>query len=331
MIIGEAFPDSFADNLTTALRDDGWTVTVVSPFPAALTGGGPLRARVRAELPALPGLALRMQSHVLDAVDECRPELVVNLDFRLAWPVVREIKRRRVTTAFWFPDAPGNLGREAHVIAEYDGIFVKDSAVAGYYRRMLGLNAHYLPEACNPRWHRPPHDVSPGDDGPAVLLAGNMYASRYALVRRLQREKIPVALHGPPWPRWLPQRRTMEAAQRGAYLERGAKARAFRGSLLVLNPLASHEADGLNCRLFEATACGAVVLTEWRDRLPELFAVGDEVLSFQDFDGLIEGVRTVGGWDPVQRRRLGDAARARAHRDHNYVERFHRMRTYLGL
>ena len=43
----------------------------------------------------------------------------------------------------------------------------------------------------------------------------------------------------------------------------------------------------MNGRLFQATGCGAAVLTEFRPAVPELFAVGDEVLAFRDFDELV--------------------------------------------
>lgn len=325
LLVGERFPDSFADNLATALGDAGHAATVVSPFRGPLAGSGRVRARLKAELPSMPRAAVRAQAHVLQAADEQQPELMLNVDLRLSWPIVRELSRRGIVCAFWFPDSMGNLGRETHVLGHYDAVFLKDSAVVRHYREVLGLNAHFLPEACNPRWHRPPDGVTPGDDGPSVLVAGNMYASRFALLRRLQSAGIPIAMYGPPWPRWLPHDPALATAYSGEYLAREGKARAFRGATVVLNAMASHEADGANCRLFEAAGCGAVVLTDWRERLASFFHVPQEVRSFSSFAEIVDEVRMISALSPQDRGRLGDAAAARAHAEHSYAHRFEEL------
>jgi hypothetical protein len=330
LLVGERFPDSFADNLAVALEDAGHAVTVVAPFRRPVAGGGWVRSRLKAELPSQPRLALRAQAHVLDAADQQRPELVLNIDFRLSWTIARELGRRDLARAFWFPDSMGNLGRETHVLGHYDAIFVKDSAVARHYRDVLGLNAHFLAEACNPRWHSPPDGVAPGDAGPSVVVAGNMYASRFALLRRLQAAGVQLSVHGPPWPRWLPPDPRLEAAYTGRYLVRDEKARAFRGAMTVLNAMASHEADGANCRLFEAAACGAVVLTDWRERLPSMFKLPEEMRAFASFDELVGELRAIAALTPAERRALGDAAAARAHAEHSYARRFETLTGLLG-
>ena len=330
LLVGERYPDSFADNLTVALRDAGHEVSSVSPFRGPLAGSGRLRARLKAELPSMPRAALRAQAHVLEAADERQPELVLNVDFRLSWRIVRQLSERGLVCAFWFPDSMGNLGRETHVLGHYDAVFLKDSAVVRQYREILGLNAHFLPEACNPRWHRPPDGVTPGDAGSSVLVAGNMYATRFALLRRLQSAGVPVAVYGPPWPRWLPEDTALKAAYTGTYLAREEKARAFRGAVVVLNAMASHEADGANCRLFEAAGCGAVVLTDWRERLPTFFDIPREVRAFRSFADIIREVRAITDLAPEERRMLGDAAAARAHAEHSYARRFENLMCELG-
>ena len=53
----------------------------------------------------------------------------------------------------------------------------------------------------------------------------------------------------------------------------------FRSAAGVLNTMHRGEMAGVNERLFQAAGCGAAVLTEFRPTLPELFAIGDEVLA----------------------------------------------------
>jgi spore maturation protein CgeB len=62
------------------------------------------------------------------------------------------------------------------------------------------------------------------------------------------------------------------------------------------------------------------VLTEFRPALPGLFTVGREVLAFTNFDELVSQAQLLLR-DPGRAARLGDAAAARAHRDHGYEQR----------
>ena len=180
-------------------------------------------------------------------------------------------------------------------------------------RANLDLPIYYLPEACNPRWHRPL--VEPGTE-PYLVIAGNMYSSRVRLLDRLVAKGIPLKIYGPGFCRWLgesPARR----AYTGKYIAREEKARVFRAAAGVLNTLHPAEVSGVNARLFEAAGCGAAVLTEFRPVVPDLFRVGSELLTFHDFDELIDQAARLLNETGLTRH-LGDAACRRAHSEHTY-------------
>jgi spore maturation protein CgeB len=331
LIVGKRFPDSFADNLVTSLQDGGHEAFAVSPFPGAWAAPGPAGVRLRHEVQAVPRVARRLQDHVVARAVEYRADLTINLDSSLHFSLVRPLRRATAApVALWYPDSPGTLARETHVLAGYDALFLKDSAVVERYRTTLGLNAHFLPEACNPRWHRPLGEPAPVADRPSAVMAGNMYATRYVLARELAARGVELKLYGPAWPRWLPRDEALESAGRRGYIAREEKARAFRHGPVVLNSLASHEADGLNCRVFEAAACGAVVLTEWRDRLPSFFDVPGEVRAYRTLDELLEHLVALCRASVGERSALGNAAARRAHAEHSYLHRFEVIRATLG-
>jgi spore maturation protein CgeB len=54
--------------------------------------------------------------------------------------------------------------------------------------------------------------------------------------------------------------------------------------------------------------------------LPDLFAVGDEILAFHDFDELIDHATRLLGEGGLSAK-LGDAAATRAHESHTYQKR----------
>jgi spore maturation protein CgeB len=311
-VVGATGPDDFAAHIVDALGRLGHdTVSVALPLPRTKAQVMTLMARQ-----AVPALDRRAQQKVARALIRARCDVVINIDLRLMPEVVAGLRDAGIRTAFWFPDAVSNLGRQYMMLAPYDALFFKDPHMVRHLSAFRVRAVHYLPEACNPRVHRP--------DGPAaterhLVVAGNMYPSRVALLERLAGAGIPLALYGPGFPRWLGPT-PLAALHRGRCVFGAEKARVFRSAAAVLNSLHPAEVTGMNARLFEAAGCGAAVLTEFRPALPGLFTVGREVLAFTNFDELVSQAELLLR-DPGRAARLGDAAAARAHRDHGYEQR----------
>jgi spore maturation protein CgeB len=86
----------------------------------------------------------------------------------------------------------------------------------------------------------------------------------------------------------------------------------------------------MNCRLFEAAGSGAVVITEDRPVLGDLFKRGTEVLDFRTTDELVDRCRQVLE-SPEQFTATGDAASVRAHADHTYEHQLNEILSSLGV
>ena len=311
-VIGPVGPDYFAENVGDALQRLGHVVTQL----------GAARSRGRSQLfnraaglarQALPRLDERAQDRIVRAALGADCEIIINVDSYLVPSVVTRLRNGGARVAFWFPDAVANLGRQLMLLAPYDAIFFKEPFLTDRLRAMLDLPVYYLPEACNPRWHRP---VAQAGTEPCLVIAGNMYPSRVRLLDRLIAKGIPLRLYGGGYPRWIGETAS-RAAHTGRIVTCEEKARVFRSAAGVLNTMHPAEVNGVNARLFEAAGCGAAVLTEFRPTVPELFAVGKEVLVFHDFDDLLEQATRLLSERGLTER-LGDAAAQRAHRDHTY-------------
>lgn len=84
----------------------------------------------------------------------------------------------------------------------------------------------------------------------------------------------------------------------------------------------------LNRRLSGAPGSGAFFLTERREGLEKLLEIGREVVTFENFDELVDQSRTMLEC-PDAGRSVADAAAFRSHRDHRYEMRLERILNVL--
>jgi spore maturation protein CgeB len=311
-VIGQIAHDYFADNIVDTLHHMGHNVTQL----------GAARPRSRHRLSnwitttargALPDFDKRAQQGIIRTATDACCEIIINLDAFLMPDIVTQLSRRGMRIAFWFPDHVANMGRQLMLLAPYDALFFKEPHVVQHLHANLGLPVYYLPEACNPRWHRP---FAAAGTEPYLVTAGNMYPSRVKLLERLIAKGIPLKLYGSGFPRWFGET-SVRGSHAGRSVFREEKAQAFRSAAGVINTLHPAEIVGVNARLFEATGCGAAVITEFRPAVPELFTVGSELLVFHNFDDLVEEATRLLN-EVGLTASLGDAATRRAHRDHTY-------------
>ena len=311
-VIGPVGPDRFAENVGDALQRLGHAVTQLGPARPHGRGRFVDRAAGLARQ-AVPRLDERAQDRIVRAALDADCKIIINVDSVFAPSAVTRLRSSGARVAFWFPDHVANLGRQLMLLAPYDAIFFKEPFLTDRLRAMLDLPVYYLPEACNPRWHRP---VTPAGTEPCLVIAGSMYPSRVRLLDRLIAKGIPLRLYGGRLPRWIGDT-ACRAAHTGRIVTCEEKARVFRSAAGVLNTMHPAEVSGVNARLFEAAGCGAAVLTDFRSTVPELFEVGKEILAYHDFDDLLEQATRLLSERGLTGR-LGDAAAQRAHRDHTY-------------
>jgi spore maturation protein CgeB len=311
-VIGPVAPDRFAENIGDALQRSGHTVKLLGSAGSF----HPNRIIKRAAMvawQAMPSLNEKTQSRIVKAAVAAGCEVVINVDSRLTPEAVIQLRKNNIKVALWFPDHVANLGRQLMFLAPYDALFFKEPQLVERVRAMLDLPVHYLPQACNPRWHRP---LTPAGTEPYLVIAGGQYPSRVRLLERVIAKGIPLKIYGAHFPKWLGET-TAQDAYTGQYLAREEKAKVFRSAVGVLNTMHPAEITGVNLRLFEAAGSGAAVLTEFRPTVPELFANGTEVLAYHDFDELVDQATRLFN-EAGLTARLGDAAASRAHRDHTY-------------
>lgn len=321
-VVGPVYPDSFADNILDTLPRIGHVG--VSLGPALPRPKRPGASRTAAVLGQSTAIASRFQRRLVERAKEQDLDVILTVEATLLPLTVAALNGLGCKTALWFPDAAANLGRQLPLVSPFHGLFFKDRLFVDRVAATTGKPVYYLPEACNPSWHAP---TGGGEVEHAVVLAGNMYPSRLAVLERLMRAGVPLRVYGTGVPRWVGSSPVRSLPLLPA-VRRGEKARVFRRALAVLNNLHPAEMNSVNCRLFEATGSGAAVLCEDRPVLAELYECGTEVLPFSSFDELMDRIRYLVA-DEAAGTEIGDAAARRAHRDHTYDVRLEHLLAIL--
>jgi hypothetical protein len=95
----------------------------------------------------------------------------------------------------------------------------------------------------------------------------------------------------------------------------------FRNAKIVINRHSSAaENFANNMRLYEATGVGAMLITDEKDNLDELFEVGSEVVPYRDADDLIGKIRYYLAHED-ERLAIARAGQKHTLKDHTYLQR----------
>jgi hypothetical protein len=245
--------DVFADGLRQAARDIG-----VDHAEAAWDD------------PQLPALVARFDPDLLLVVHGRR--------FVQRWG--SRFQHRR--SAVWLVDEPYEVDDTAAWSGHFGTVFVNDRATLARHRQ-----AHYLPMCFDPqRYREPDRPVAPRRH--AVGFIGGANPTRERLLLRLAEAGVLGYLVGGPWRHPLLRRLTLADK-----LPHEQTARLYQQTEIVINVFRDRHhfnrqaepAQAMNPRIYEALACGALVVSERRAEVGEVFPAlpqfdtPDEVLA----------------------------------------------------
>jgi predicted O-methyltransferase YrrM len=208
---------------------------------------------------------------------------------------------REWKTAVWLLDEPYEIDDTSRWSSTFGTVFVNDASTLARHR-----NAHLLPVCFDPQVHR---DAGLAREHQVGFIGGyNPVRERYLL--RLAEEGVLSYGVGGPWN--AAALRSLQLAERSTPAE---TAQLYQRTRIVVNVFRSvHHfnrdgvpATALNPRIFEALACGALVVSEPR---PDLAAAVPEVPTFRGEADLVATVRGLLD-DPARAATLLAASRGR--------------------
>ena len=287
LVVGPQFPDSFARNISVTLQAMGHHVTNEDGTNTRHHGNRYWNAFWGSLQRGISSLEIRSYDALIRRTKALQPELII-ITFGIVPPQVVAKFRNEcgATVACWFTDAISNLHRQYLLASPFDAIFLKEPFMVRSFREKLGLNAHYLPEACNPQWHKRAA-VSEAEStryGCDVAAVGTFHYYRARMLEEFRGYKLKI--WGSNCPSWISS--PIKGCYTNKYVAEEAKAKAYISAKILINTVCYNEIEGVNCTLFEAAGCGAFQIVDWKPALPNLFEPEKEIVTFKTKQDLKE-------------------------------------------
>jgi spore maturation protein CgeB len=321
LVMGSERGDFFAHNVAYTLRKMNFEV-----FSDPRLGSSAAQAALVRRVDTLLGMGSKWWSQMhdrrsIELVNQCRPDLVIVCTRTYEPETVQAWRRTGALAICWYGDAPANIPKGHITSDEYDAVFVKDERFARDLRLVLKLPAYFLPEACNPDWHKP----SGMQVGQHLTFAGTMYGYRNRVAELLMQDGYDLRCYGPAPSAWTSA--IIKKSHTGQFLDHTSKAKIFESSLACINTFAPAERDALNCRIFETCGSGGLLITENKSVLADFFEPDAEILTFASYDELSMQIEKAQS-DPSLSERIRRRGYLRAHSEHSYE---HRLQTMLSI
>lgn len=260
-------------------------------------------------------------------VIEQNPDLVI-ATYRFIHPnCIKKIKAnlRNAKVIHINPDAITTFEYQQVFASDYDAYFTKDPFIVSFMKDKMKLNAFYLPEALNPRIHKPINvnrvqlekevDID-------VVMFGTMYPYRARMASEIIRAGIDVTLFGIPDKRF--PREEITNNFRNEYITGDRKAEVLLGSKIVLNNFHYAEINSANVKFFEINGIGAFQLCDYKAVLEEYSKVDVEKFTYKTIDEAIEKIKYYLD-KPEERYEISNMQREHFHKNHTYDIRLKKL------
>ena len=231
----------------------------------------------------------------LDAFDPCGVDLFLAVNDGLDYPIPNALRPR----AWWAIDTHLEFDRCLARARGCDLVFAAQRNGAERLRAAGANSAEWLPLACDPEIHRP-HDVPLAYD---VAFVGHDFPGPRGELSALIRRRRPASFFGQ------------------AYFD--DLARVYSAARVAFNRSVK---DDVNMRVFEAMACGPLLLTNdlAENGQAEFLRDGVHLATYRDAEELLDKLDFYLGRDAL-RTRIAAAGRAEVVARHTYRRRMERL------
>lgn len=263
-----------------------------------------------------------------------QPDLMLALaGLKISKPMLEFLNQTKVKTAIWMTEDPYYMDWTTQLIPYFDYIFSIDQAAVEQYMSLGHRYVYHLPLGTNLQVFHPA--VVTKEFVSDICLVGVPYSNRIELVEFLLKETgYHIQIVGKGWGKhnheWT-KNVNRNIALVSAWVKPETVANFYNGSKIVLNiHRPSHEkynknrmgilAKSINNRTFDAAGCEAFQLIDAREELANHFVEGEEMISFQDENDLLEKIHYYMAHDE-ERKQIAKKASERVSISHTFQHR----------
>ncbi|MSP19483.1 MAG: glycosyltransferase family 1 protein [Bdellovibrionales bacterium] len=310
-VSGISIDDSFAENVAVTLKAMGHEVC----FPSFLKVNSLLVLGLLAQIEQRINKSgpLRFEKKIINQIKEFKPDMFLSVTQNYSPEFLAEVAKLTPKLVMWWGDPISQNYRMTLLSKSWTAIFLKDKSAVTKLN-ILGVPAYFLNEAMNPLWHRP----LASQQNSSVVIAGNYYNYRLALIELLRGHGVSLELYGSKPPRWAPSE--ICKIHTGEYITKENKSRIFGAGLACLNSFSFFEGNSLNCRAFEIAGAGGLQLIEYREAIEDCFEPGRELITFSSQEELFLAIERAKK-DSSEMKKIREAGQRRAHSEHTYEQR----------
>lgn len=268
----------------------------------------PLVRELSRKVPTIQGIFLQQ-------VRRMQPDVVYFQDLNFADPsFVKEIKRysKLVVGQIACPLPPDPF------LVGYDLIVSSLPNIVDYVRK-LGIQSEYLPIAFDSRLDTEIPEFVRDKEVTFVGGIGHTHTSTVPMLETAFRacEKFEIFGYGSENLDKYPQLRSRHFGESWGR-EMFAVLRRSKVTLNRHIDVAQNYAN--NMRLYESTGMGALLVTDYKENLEDLFRIGEEILAYRDPDELFDQI-TWALRNPNEAAEIASRGQARTLQDHSYERR----------
>lgn len=326
LVVGKFYTEGFAQHIAETLKAMGYQVEQYQPGLTYTNSTNSLVRKVNKVRFALQDLYARTEWHqrkaqenLVSSVDNTIDLTIVCHDFLTPHQVQGLRQKTQAPVVIWFPDAISNFRSAMFLNAPYDFLFFKEPFAVKVLKNELSKPAFYLPECCNPAYHKPvpltPDDMSKYQCD--ITTAGNLHTARVAFFSALRDYNVKIWGHAAP--QWM-DIQGIERMIQNRYVSNEEKSKCFLASRIVINNLHPTEVFGTNVRTFEVAASGSFQIVSWRPGLDQLYKENEELVAFRNLDELKEKINHY-LLNQEDRIRIATNGQKRTHKEHTYENR----------
>ncbi|MBB6445215.1 CgeB family protein [Bacillus benzoevorans] len=268
-------------------------------------------------------------------INTFQPDAAITLvGFKLPIRLLNALQNSRIKTAIWFTEDPYYIDQTSMLAEYFNYIFTIDSAAMDFYKENGHKHVFQLSLATEPQIFQPKgiHETYRSD----ICMVGFPYPERITFIQYLlQNTNYQIQVVGK-WKKALalfqrhPQLRIHEG-----WVEPSKVADFYNSASIVLNThrpfnLKQNQnrlgivGKNINNRTFDAAACAAFQLIEFKEELPKHFKEKQEIISFKNNQELLEKLNYYLVHEN-ERQRIAENARKRVLLEHTFAKRLDKM------